>query len=44
MAVAMATFLDFSVLNFVIVPQPKSMHGFSPIFQDKCNLRGSRAY
>ena len=36
-------FKDFWVLNFVGVPQPKPLHGFSPNFQDVFTARGSRA-
>ena len=36
-------FKDFQVLNFVDVPQPKPLYGFSPNFQDMFTLRGSRA-
>ena len=35
---------DFRVLNFVSVEEPRSMHGFSPNFQDMFTLRESTAY
>ena len=41
--VAMATLIDFWVLKFVGVPQPKPLHEFSPNFQDMFTPRGSRA-
>ena len=41
MVVAMATLKDFSVLNFVVVPQPKSMRRFSPNM-DMFNSIGSK--
>ena len=35
--------LNFWILKFVGVPQPKLMHRFSPNFQDMLTKRGSRA-
>ena len=35
-------FIDFEVLKFVGVSQPKPMHGFLPNFQDILTPRGSR--
>ena len=43
LATTVATVLDFWVLKFVGVPQPKPMQGFSPNVQDMLTPRGSRA-